>query len=412
LVAGLEGVSSDQDNTGSQCTPTQTTYSLRSGSVSPQPRERRRKRTLEQARQGIWKTVLDCAAVKEEEDFLLKQELKNDQAVLQQLEVWTIKEHGLKEKITAIENEDKGARAEELKNEVSKLELEIQEMETRLAQMKTQHRRVISELADVENSVSSKLSSYKTSLYMLQEDVQAFLKSPPATTDRRNKDSPFLALPSNRRTLEMAKEHWQSDVEELRKQRRAARRDLAALQDGAEAWREVVAVITEFEKYLREEITKLAHTPTPPMASKGKGPASPPPTSPRDLLARTDAVLQTIEEKLDLAHEKKWRLLEVCIEAELRALEQGKEMLEQMLGIQHTDNTPPSLIDGDESEPEKEPSTQSSGAKDIFASAAEGFSNLAASHMSQSAALRKSMYDDDDGPDPELLFTRPSDDTE
>lgn len=413
LIAGLEDVSTGQDERESQYTPTQTTYSLRSGSVSPQPHERKRKRTLGQARRGIWKTVLDCAAVKEEEDFLLKQELKNDQAILRQLEAWTIKEHGLNEKITVIENEDTGAKADELKKEASKLKLDIQEMETRLAQMKTRQRRVMSELADVENSISSKLSSYKTSLSMLQEDVQSFLQSPPATTDRQTKDSPFLALPTNRRTLDMAKEHWQNHVEELKKQRRAARRDFTALQDGAEAWSEVVAEITEFEKYLRREITTLAHTQISALESKGKGPISSPPTSPQELLSRTDAVLQTIEEKLELARRKRWRLLEVCIEAELRALEQGKEMLEQMLSIQHhADNTPPSLIDGDESEPEKELSTQSSGAKDIFASAAEGFSNVPASQISHSAALRKSMYDDDDGPDPELLFTRPSDDTE
>lgn len=410
LIAGLEGASPNEDD-GQSDTPTQTTYSLRSGSVSPNPLERRKKkRTLGQARRGIYKTVLDCAALKEEEDYLLRQELRHDQDVLQQLEAWSSKEHGLRDKIHTIENQDRGAKADELKQEATKLELEIRDMETKLAQMKTRHRRVMNEIADMENSVNSRLSSYKTSLAMLEKDVEDFLKSPPVSNERSGSESPFLSLPAKRRTLDLAKEHWQGDVDELKRQRRAVRRDRVALEDGAAVWRDVVHDVTDFEKHLQDEIRRLAQQQIAIGTNKGKEAASPSPSSPKDLLDKMDAVARSVEEKLSLAHTNQWRLLEVCIEAELSALQQGKEMLEQSLGIKRVGAD--ALIDdkgGEDSEKDEGPSTQGSSTRDLFTSAAEGLSN---GPMSHSAALRQSMYDDDDGSDSELLFTRPSDDTE
>jgi len=403
LLAGLEGAVPDDDEE-SLNTPTQTTYSLRSSSLSPAPQARKKKHSLGSARRGIWKTVLDCAAIKEEEDKLLKQELREDQAVLQQLEAWTVKDHGLREKITAIENEDTGAKSHALKEEASRLESEIQDMEVRLAQMKTRHRQVADEIANVENSVTSKLSSYKTSLSMLEQDVQSFLKSPPVADDRSNVDSAFLSLPAKRRTLDMAKEHWQGDIDDLKKQRRIVRRDRVALEDGAFVWKDVVAETTDFERYLKQETTKLAQQ----AFKTGKGKSASVSASPADILEKMESVFRSVEEKLDLAQTKQWRLLEVCIEAELQALQQGKEMLGKAFGLGSDQLIAPD-DQGDEPE-SQQPSTQSSSTKDMFASAAENFTKGNGA-MSHSAALRKSMYENDE-PDPELLFSRASDDTD
>jgi hypothetical protein len=403
LIAGLEVAFPDDEE--SIDTPTQTTYSLRSNSLSPAPQARKKKRSLGSARRAIWKTVLDCADVKKEEDALLKQELRDDQAVLHQLESWFSKRHGLREKIAAIENEDTNARSASLKEEATRLESEIQDMEVRLAQMKTRHRQLVNEIADVGNSVQSKLSSFKTSLLILEQDVQSFLKSPPAKDDRSNTDSAFLALPPKRRTLDMAREHWQSDIDELKKQRRAVRRDRAALEDGAAVWKDVVGEITDFEHYLRRQTAELARQ--DPTLSKSK--TSPVSVSPAELLEKMELVSCSIEEKLSLAHKKQWRLLEICIEAELQALQQGKEMLEKTFELAKRQTE--SAIEDREEEPESEqPSTQSSSTKDLFSSATEGYTKSHAT-MSHSAALRKSMYENDE-PDPELLFTRTSDDTE
>jgi hypothetical protein len=129
-----------------------------------------------------------------------------------------------------------------------------------------------------------------------------------------------------------------------------------------------------------------------------------------EILERMDSVSHSIEEKLDLAHTKQWRLLEVCIEAELRALQQGKEMLEKTFGLNPGQLVETASSGRDEESESEQPSTQGSSTKDLFASAAEGFGS-ANGTISHSAALRKSMYEHDE-PDPELLFTRPSDDTE
>ncbi len=403
LIAGLEEAFPDDEE--SIDTPTQTTYSLRSNSLSPAPQARKKKRSLGSARRAIWKTVLNCADVKKEEDALLKQELSNNQAVLQQLESWFSKRHGLREKIRTIENEDTNAGSSSLKEEATRLESEIQDMEVRLVQMKTRHRRLVNEIADVGNSVQSKLSSFKTSLSILEQDVQSFLESPPAKDDRSNTESAFLALPPKRRTLEMAREHWQSDIDELKKQRRAVRRDRAALEDGAAVWKNVVGEITDFEHSLRKQTAELAQQ----FPALGKSKTSAAPVSPAELLKRMDSVSRSVEEKLSLAHKKQWRLLEICIEAELQALQQGKEMLEETFGLAREQTE--SAAEDMEEEPESEQaSIQSSSTRDLFSSATEGYTKSNAT-MSHSAALRKSMYEDDE-PDPELLFTRASVDTE
>jgi chromosome segregation ATPase len=350
--------------------------------------------------------------VKHEEDFLLKQELRDNQAVLKQLEVWSVKEHGLRKKIAEIESADTGPRVESLRGEASKLDNEIRDMEIRLAQMKTRHRRILHEISEIENNVSSRLSSYKTSLSMLERDIQEFLKSPPTRGDTSANTAPFLALPPKRRTLELAKEHWQSETEDLKKQRRSAKTNRVALEDGADVWRDVVAEITEYEKYLRDAIPRLAQDGAMSPSGKGKMPADTESDPASAMLEKLNAVSQSVEEKLDLAHENDWRLLEICVAAELEALHQGRELLEKVLGIERNGTDAQQSDDPQDDESENEdPSTQDSSARDLFASAAEGLPKSSVP-MSHSAALRKSMYEDDDGPDPELLFTRSSDDTD
>ena len=186
----------------------------------------------------------------------------------------------------------------------------------------------------------------------------------------------------------MAKEYWQDAVNQLKRRRRAVRRDRVALEEGAVVWNDVVAEITTFEKYLRDAMMKLSQ-------NQGKGKTKAESITPEDILSKMNATAQSIEEKLDLVSSKEWRLLQVCIAAELEAFHQGKEILEQTFAVASgtsadKDSTSEASSKDKEAEPEDDSPIDA-----------------------HNAGLHKNMYEDsDDGPDPDLLISHLGEDTE
>jgi hypothetical protein len=380
LLAGLGATSPDVHVSAGSLTPT-TTPSVRSNSISPRPSTgRQRKPALGTTRRAIWKAILECASLKAEEDALVKEELEENHLILEQLEGWGNKREGLRKTITDIESEDTKAKSQSLKEEANRLQDEINDMESRLAQIKTRHRRILEEIDETENSVQSKLSSYQASLDLLEKDIGHFLANPPARTSR---DSTFMALPPKRRTLEMAKEYWETEYTQMKWSRKSAKRDRVALEEGAVVWKDVVAEILSFERFLQGEMGNLSQS------MRGDHDSN---SGPKDILSRMNATIKFIEDRLRLANKKKWRLLEACIGAELEAFKQGRDMLEQTFSS--TQDSPP-----------EEEGQEEAGHEDE-----EELVGVADAH---SVGLHQNMYDtDDDGPSPDLMVSRRDDDTD
>ncbi|KAF2102442.1 hypothetical protein NA57DRAFT_32330 [Rhizodiscina lignyota] len=391
LVAGLTGgenggVLEDDELRSGSSTP--TVQSVQRGSRSKSPninnnREQGRNVGLRTARRGIWQTIRQLSVVKNEQDGYLGADQQEDERILEQIDMWERKRTGLQRKMSEIEEQEGSEDVTTLQRDADTLGGEIEELEIRLAQMKTRHRQMLEEIADIENAVQSKLSSYSNSLSMLERDIQSFLKTAPEREDQNaSRTSPFLMLPPKRRTLSMAKEYWQDKLTDVERARNDAQVEKDALDEGAIVWKEVVNTVTDFEASLKEEMVGLVKENDKEKLEQRTA----------DLGRRLDETLQGIEERFRMAEEKDWKLLICCIGAELEAFKQGKEILESLLAPQGQEGNGHTVVPG--------PSSPGP-----LKTSARGSPRIKSKISSPPAKIALPANDSDDDPDPELLIS-------
>ncbi|KAL6705833.1 hypothetical protein ACN47E_006293 [Coniothyrium glycines] len=323
LSGSLSGQDTLQDDLVSNGSITPTVSSVRSsdrntedGSIS----KKKKKVSLNTARVGIFKRIQQLASIKAEELDLLDEDLRELQITVEKTEAWTQKRTRLEKKIQAIEGEDAGAKTESLQKEASQLEQEIRQKEDELLALKRRHKRVLNDLADTENSKEARLSSYKTSLSLLDKEVSSFLQRPPHTHHVPLSSIPFLTLPPKRRTLDMAHEYWQEEYTRLAEKCEDVDTDRGALDEGAVVWHDVVKKVADYETSLQNYMLQFA----------GRNSSADPST----LLEQMESTISYLQEKLNLATLRSWNLLVCAIGAELEAFEQGKKVLQEALGTQ------------------------------------------------------------------------------
>ncbi|KAH9868643.1 hypothetical protein J1614_007715 [Plenodomus biglobosus] len=390
LVGGLNGNNTTPDDLVSNGSTTPTVSSIKSAergaeNGSSEPRPRKKKVGLNAARLGISRRIRQLANVKAEELDLLDEDLRNLQVTVEKTETWTQKRARLEKKIKDIEGESASARAQTLQTEASRLELDIRQKEQELWALKTQHRRVLDELADTENSVEAKLSSYKTSQVIIDREVSNFLAQPPNADHVPMSSSPFLTLPPKRRTLEMAREYWHDEYNRLAEKCEEVDTHRSALDDGAQLWNDVVRKISGYESNLQDFMQQ---------AGRSK------PQDPSELLDQMEATIVYLEEKLDFASSHSWNLLVCAIGAELEAFKQGKDMLQDALGV---------------SQKGKERAIDSLLDHDGFTPAEQEMTGSAIRITPKPAPTEKHFFDTDDeneDPDPELLISHHDTDTD
>ena len=391
LIVGLSHPTVDDVTSNGSVTP--TISSVRSQTQSPLPPPSRRKLGLRDARRALYRTILDCATLKDEEGRLVQLELDHNEAVLGQIYDWEDRRNGLQKEIKRIEHQDNDDKIRSLQEDASRLQTEIEDMELRLSQMKNRYRQLLHEIKDLENSVQSQLSSFKSSLTLLESNIQDFLARPPITSNSQiSQDPNFLSLPPKRRTLEMAKDYWQIHSTGLEKQSKSISKDRAALEEGAVVWKAVVEEITSFERYLRERMQHLD-------SGQQKSPSQQTSLDPSTVLSRMERTIRFVGDKLSFATSKKWKLLVCCIGAELEALRQGKELLEDAL-----------VADDDSLEQTLSASTFNSKGKAVAVDGDPATRDDGLSSHTQ--VLNQKMYDtDDEGPDPDIMLSRQRSDT-
>ncbi|KAF2501197.1 hypothetical protein BU16DRAFT_533902 [Lophium mytilinum] len=393
MAAGLGGGPPDDQVSNGSSTP--TVSSMRRDITSPDRRPARRKVSLTMARRGIYKRVQQMAAVKEEEAYLLDADMAKNKAVLERLGRWESKQRGIEKRIKAIENDQAGSRAQNLQAEAKTLESEIKQTEEKLWAMKARHRKILAELSETENSVEAKLSSYKTSLSLLEADVAKFLARPPSDANHSSRASAFYSLPPKRRTLAMARDHWEEERTRLEENWQEVDMDREALEEGAILWQDVYKRITDFETHLQEEMQGMGRGRTGSRDSPETANSSS-----KALIAQMDATVLYIETKLKLAEEKNWKLLICCIGAELEAFQQGRTILEKVL----SQASPPTL----------QTDTDSDTSGQELVDLGEHREEQSAEPAARASTFRPQKYFDasDDDPDPELLISHHDTDTD
>ncbi|KAF7502226.1 hypothetical protein GJ744_006424 [Endocarpon pusillum] len=340
LLSGL-GPSDGQDEISSNgsLTPTPTmssTSTMRKRVTVPVRQPPQKKMSLRAARRGLSRSMRDFATLKDEEEQVLELQVQEREDALHQVEAFTYKREGIESHIASISSESGAQSAGRLRTEANQLDRQIQEMEDRLFEMKTRYRHLVDKAQQLESSVQSKLSSYNASLELLDKDIKRFIENPPilqpsSRTTRNSIDGDssaesFYLLNPKRRTLQMAKDHWHEEREDLIRRKEAIHMEKTALEEGGQVWREVVTKIQSFEKFLKAQMQQLS-VPSTSQRERDEGMAS--------VLNSMDKVMEFLERHAQEAESKQWKLLICCIGAELEAFREGRQMLIEASGFRN-----------------------------------------------------------------------------
>jgi hypothetical protein len=341
LLAGLTSNNGQEDgsSTGS-LTPTPTmssTTSPRKPTTIPIRQPSERKISLRGARRGLSRTMHEFAALKQEEERILGKQVHEREEALNRVETFIAKREGIQAAIASISSESPTQSAGHLRAEANELDIQIRDIENRLFEMKARHRHLVEEAQQLESSVQAKLSSYNASLDLLDKEIKRFLERPPiiqpgSGIERKGVDGSshtesFYALNPKRRTLEMAKDHWREEQDDLQRRKEAIELEKTALQNGGQIWREVVTHIQTFEKDLKAQMQSLSIG-SRSQQERNEGMAT--------LISNMDQVMEFMERHLHEAEEKDWKLLICCIGAELEAFREGREILIAASGLNNT----------------------------------------------------------------------------
>ncbi|KZF26190.1 hypothetical protein L228DRAFT_7279 [Xylona heveae TC161] len=406
LIAGLTGDGQAHDvssSTGSS-TPTSSRNAPEFTKASVTAQSSRRRPGLRAARRGILSSMHELALVKDEESHILEVQMSERDQVLERITAWAKKKDGLRKEIEDIKKGHEALQLHDLKLQSGDLEREISVLEERLGGMKARHRALAGEISRLENSVQAKLSSYTTSLSMVDSQVQGFLAKPPLKVPRDfDEQMSFLSLQPERRTLDLAKEHWQVERDFFHEKYTSAEAERDALEDGAVIWNDVITEAMAFEKRLRNEMRNIGSSRSLPSnsrkdardhddASKGM----------KEILQLMDQTILQIESKFKLAETRGWKLLVCCIGAELEAFKEGKEILAEALDALTTTSNQGLLSSVEE---------QDQTASNAWLDSPAGLSPVH-SHSPKSDSRRETVAepidrseDEDDEPDPELLIS-------
>jgi hypothetical protein len=292
----------------------------------------------------------DFAKLREEELKILDSQSQGRRSALDKVQAFEGKRSGLQRQIDAIKQEGTSASSEQLHKEAQVIGLEIRELEDKLFELKARQRHVLAQASQIENSVSSKLSSYMSSLDLVDREIKQYLKQPPLQSTLPTAASmgqSMYDLKPDRRTLAMAKEQWSNEQAFLDAKRTEAEQEKAALQAGSTMWRESIERISLFEKDLR------AATRDPPQSESTTAQSAE--QKIHSLLADLDATINLLSRNLHLAESKQWNLLICCLAPELEALTQGRSLIRQTLGLPPLESTPwPEANDEEEHEHEQD----------------------------------------------------------
>lgn len=403
LIRGLGGAGAgsgdkpaDRSSAGST---TPTMQSIQSTSTRRVRKPARRQPGLRSARKGIYRSIVALASLKDEELHEIDVAIRGNQETLEQIETWETKRKGLREASRSLDGNEETIRIQRLRSEANSVQEEIFKVELQLSEMKTKHDKLLKQAAAIENSVQAKMASYTSSLRMLEGDIQKFLSFKPSEEENGpvlcEGKSSVWQLPPKRRNLEMAKEYWSEQHASAMSQRKQTEIEREALVEGASLWQETVTEITDFEKQLRAEMATLAPSLTDSHSAWEEPPTATATERLQGLIEQMDHLTASMQRKLTVSHGQNWKLLIVAIGAELDALRRGRDILAGVLGNTNNETKDEVVSSGDFAE-----------GGDV----GEIIEQLDKSFMTARGAVAEhSDAEDDDHPNPELLFSKQED---
>ena len=322
--------------------PTQSTPD---GNVIPVRQPPRSRRVgIRTARQSLLRSMIALGDLKVEEDARVTAAVSQRKTALARLRKLAARQQTITTELQGLEDDEEeplGKELKDLESQRSLLSIEIKELEERLVGLRNRRRWVDGRIDDVRNRREAGLSGYKGALREVESDVALLLRRPPvAPLDRdlwprlpgppgagnQQVSSPggeeFLRLIPERRTLDMARSWWETEIQILEDRRKQVDRERKALESGERMWNDVIEMVTKYESNLQALVKGNA-------GSKGKENAPSGAEIATQLLAQMAGVITGLESRLQTAEEKQWNLLIAAIGAELDAFKEAERVLRE-----------------------------------------------------------------------------------
>lgn len=330
-----------------------------SGAVIPVRQPRAKKIGLRGARAGLTRGIAQLTDLKAEEEKSLETALGARKRALTQLQKLTARRDSIAGELHSLETDEEEPLSRELatlNNAHAETDKQIVELEKQLAMLRSRKRTLEGRIADAKSQREAGLSGYRGALRQVEGQLSAVLTRPPvqpidveslgAGTSRRTsvngKDgsrspdshgsrvlSPggieFLRLRPERRTAEMARSWWESEVQALEQRKHDVDTEKRALEEGSAVWKEAVRIVSDFENGLRKQMAgqgELDESTT----GKGKAPEPTPEAKMQAQLEKMNEVIAGLSELLRTAEDKGWNLLICAVGAEQEAFREARNM--------------------------------------------------------------------------------------
>lgn len=318
------------------------------GEIIPVRQPRRKKAGINDVRKGIAGSMAELANLKVEEDASILSALSTRKQALAKLRRLSTKHDDIAEELTALETDEAEPLArelEELGSEHRGVCSEIEELQKRLTELRTRRRHLESRMDGVRNRREAGLSGYKNALREVEDTTNTFLARPPVkpldvealadSTSSKEPVSPaggieFMRLRPERRTIDMARDWWENEINILEKRKAQVDIERAALEEGGRVWEEAVGLVLDFETELRKLMSGMMASSV--HGGSGEDHRLPPKETILKLqYEKINTVVMGLEQRMHFAMDNGWNLLIAAIGAELEAFKQAQRINRDML---------------------------------------------------------------------------------
>jgi hypothetical protein len=242
----------------------------RPGHVVPVRQPKKRHLSKKEARLGISRCMTQLSDLKNEEEAYIATALAERKAALSRLRNLSTKRNSIVAEMKAIESD----HDQPLKNEIKRMEdhhhavcEDILKLEEKLRGLRRTKTKLENKISEAKSARDSELSGYKGALNECDKRIRDILTYPevsvlevegPMTQDadlkallgRHISGLEFLSMRSERRTLPMAKDWWEGEVQVLELRKTAVDKERAALDEGTQLWQGMVDHLEEHDQHL------------------------------------------------------------------------------------------------------------------------------------------------------------------
>jgi hypothetical protein len=241
------------------------------GHIVPVRQPKKRHLSKREARLGISRCMSQLSDLKIEEEAYVATALAERKAALSRLRTLSTKRNSIVAEMQAIESD----REQPLKNQIRKMEHQhrvvcedILKLEEKLRDLKRTKTKLESRIAEAKSARDSELSGYKGALNECDQRIKDIMIYPEvsvleveglmaqdadlrALVGQHISGFEFLSLRPERRTLPMAKDWWEGEVQVLELRKAAVDKERDALEIGSQLWQDMLDRLEEHDQQLK-----------------------------------------------------------------------------------------------------------------------------------------------------------------